>query len=203
MDFRPLEWASPGLRLDSRLDERRPRSGRNDSGVSCLSMPPSGDRSVVSRLHPNLELQNEGGDVEWSWHRAMDQLDETRSRVALENRLAADSRELLPDSPHLTLANQVASRLQGAMLAPEDRAVLVDEARRMGIREFDSHLVMAVVQDRARRGEGMDDLRGPLSMFTASPASSVSNHLRIVIAAVGLGLAIGTATLFVRWLTGI
>ena len=156
----------------------------------------------MSRLHPNLELQNEGGDVDWSLHRAMDQLDETRSRVALENRLAADSRELLPDSPHLSLANQVASRLQGTMLAPEDRAVLVDEARRMGIREFDSHLVMAVVQDRARRGEGMEDLRGPLSMFPKTPPSTLTNHLRIVIAAVGLGLAIGTATLFIRWLTG-
>lgn len=156
----------------------------------------------MSRLHPSLELQNDGGDVDWSLNRAIEQLDETRRRVALENRLAADSRELLPESPHLSLANQVAARLQGTMLAPEDRALLVDEARRMGIREFDSHLVMAVVQDRARRGEGMDDLRGPLSMFPKSPRSAFTGHLRLMIGAVGLGLAIGTATLLVRWLTG-
>ena len=71
----------------------------------------------------------------------------------------------------------------------------------MGIREFDAHLVMAVVQDRARRGEGLDDLAGPLAMFTSPRRTWLARHLRLTVGAAGLGLAIGTAILFVQWVT--
>ena len=107
----------------------------------------------MSRLDTSLKLENDHVDDDWSLNRAFQQLDQTRRRVAIENGRAAGSRELRTASPHLTLATNVASRLQGSVLAPEDRETLVEEGRRMGIRDFDAHLVMAVVQDRARRCE--------------------------------------------------
>ena len=71
----------------------------------------------------------------------------------------------------------------------------------MGIRDFDAHLVMAVVQDRARRGEGLDDLTGPLAMFAHPRRTWLTRHLRLTVGAVGLGIAIGSAVLFIQWLT--
>lgn len=50
----------------------------------------------------------------------------------------------------------VAAALDGgsaAILTPERRRRLVDIAERLGIRPFDANLVIAVVQDRVRRGE--------------------------------------------------
>ena len=71
----------------------------------------------------------------------------------------------------------------------------------MGLREFDAHLVMAVVQDRARRGEGFQDLSGPLAMFGDTRRSWLTGHLRLTVGAAAIGMAIGTAILFIQWLT--
>src|ERR1051326_6620618 len=61
--------------------------------------------------------------------------------------------------PRWGFAVRAASRLQGgaaAILAPEDRAILGDLARRLGLRAFDASLIIAIVQDAAR--SGMDPL---------------------------------------------
>ena len=155
----------------------------------------------MSRLDTSLELENDHVDDDWSLNRAFQQLDQTRRRIAIENGRATGSLELRTASPHLTLAANVASRLQGTVLAPEDRETLVEQGRRMGIRDFDAHLVMAVVQDRARRGESLDDLVGPLAMFAHPRRAWLTRHLRLTVGAVGLGLAIGSAVLFIQWLT--
>ena len=155
----------------------------------------------MSRIDTSLKLENDHVDDDWPLTQAIRQLDRTRRRVAIENADASGVRDLRPASPHLALVAHVASRLQGTVLAPEDREILVEEARRMGIREFDAHLVMAVVQDRARRGEGLDDLAGPLAMFTSPRRTWLARHLRLTVGAAGLGLATGTAILFVQWLT--
>ncbi len=73
--------------------------------------------------------------------------------VARENRRAAtisasEAREIL--------TVRVTELLQGgraAILTPERRARAIRIARMLGVRDFDAHLVIAVVQDRARRGE--------------------------------------------------
>ena len=155
----------------------------------------------MSPLDTSLKLESHPVDDEWSVNQALRQLEETRHRVSAENVHAADNRDLRPASPHLTLATNAASRLQGSMLAPEDREILVREGRRLGIREFDAHLVMAVVQDRARRGEGLEDLVGPLAMFTDSRGMWLTRQLRLIAGAIGFGMAIGTVILFIRWLT--
>ena len=57
-------------------------------------------------------------------------------------------------------AARVAESLEGgraAVLRPARRRRLIRIARMLGIREFDAHLLIALAQDRARRGEALTD----------------------------------------------
>ena len=161
----------------------------------------------MTTFRPSLVLQPapETDDSSDSRFRAVRTLEETRRRVALENRLAADAPGLAPDSPHLRLAGRVAAALDGATLPPERLTAIVQHARELGVREFDAHLVIAVIQDRVRRGQGLDDILGPLEVLgltDRTPRPGTFANLRIVLVGAALGLAIGGAMLLVRWLTG-
>lgn len=60
------------------------------------------------------------------------------------------------DDPRWVFAARVASQLEGghaAVLRPERRERLLKTARLLGLRAFDASLVIAMVQDAARRGE--------------------------------------------------
>jgi hypothetical protein len=73
--------------------------------------------------------------------------------VEHETRLAAGLNEA---HVRTVFAGIVASRLQGgraAVLPSEARERLLDAARRFGLRPFDATLIIALVQDGARRGE--------------------------------------------------
>ncbi len=73
--------------------------------------------------------------------------------IVRENRQAAS---LTPSEAREILTARVSELVQGgraAILTPEHRARAVRIARMLGVRDFDAHLVIAVVQDRARRGE--------------------------------------------------
>ncbi len=57
--------------------------------------------------------------------------------------------------PRWVFATRVAGKLEGgkaAVLRPEVRERLMTDARRLGLRPFDGALVIAIVQDEARRG---------------------------------------------------
>lgn len=76
-------------------------------------------------------------------------------RVATEN-LAA-SRISALDSRWI-FAVQVSRHLTGgraAALSPERRAALLSTARNLGLRAFDASLIIAVVQESTRSGEGL------------------------------------------------
>jgi hypothetical protein len=73
--------------------------------------------------------------------------------IARENRRAAS---LSQSEAREILTLRVTELLQGgraAILTPERRTRAIRIARMLGVRDFDAHLVIAVVQDRARRGE--------------------------------------------------
>jgi hypothetical protein len=73
--------------------------------------------------------------------------------VATENRSAAGLAAL---DARWVFAVHVARTLDGgkaAVLSPEKRRELIGGALRMGLRTFDANLVIAIVQDAARRGE--------------------------------------------------
>jgi len=165
------------------------------------------NRPFVTTFRPNLVLhaEPETDDPSDSRTRATRALADTRRRIALENRMAADAPGLAPDSPHLRLAGRVAAALEGATLPPERRAAIVDHARTLGVHEFDAQLVIAVIQDRVRRGQSLDDIIGPLEVLGRTAGTTrppTFANLRIVVVGTALGLAIGGAMLLVRWLTG-
>ena len=73
--------------------------------------------------------------------------------VARANRSAST---LGVDELREAFSARVAESLEGgrsAILRPERRKRLVDLGTRMGIRAFDAHLLIALTQDAARRGE--------------------------------------------------
>lgn len=54
--------------------------------------------------------------------------------------------------PRWVLAVRTAESLQGAILRPERRDRLVRLGKMLGLSAFDANLVIAIVQDQARRG---------------------------------------------------
>jgi hypothetical protein len=74
--------------------------------------------------------------------------------VALANRLASGMR---PDDARWVLALRVAGALEGgkaAVITPERRQGLISAGRRVGLRDFDTNLLIALVQDGRRSGRG-------------------------------------------------
>ena len=156
----------------------------------------------MSTIHANLRLEPNDGSRADVGLRARRELESARRRVALENRLASTAPGLDPKAPHLAFAGRVANALEGVVLPPERREELLRFARLAGLREFDASLVIAVMQDRARRGESIDDITGPLDVLAAGRAPVLRQGFQAVRFGLAAGLAIGLATLAVRWLVG-
>jgi hypothetical protein len=86
-------------------------------------------------------------------------------------------------------ASRVAESLEGgrsAILRPERRERLVALATRMGIRAFDAHLVIALTQDAARRGE----VDTKSNTWTARPEK---RERPLPLVAIAIGVACGVA----------
>jgi hypothetical protein len=64
---------------------------------------------------------------------------------------------LPPTDPRWVLAIRTAESLQGTLLTPTQRDRLIRLGTMMGLTPFDANLVIAIVQDRARRGHGGAD----------------------------------------------
>lgn len=84
--------------------------------------------------------------------------------VVRENRHAATSDTLShaqidSHDPRWILAMQTKARLQGTLLTPEQRAALTQSGRRLGLQRFETNLVIAIVQDQARREHPLPSLR--------------------------------------------
>lgn len=83
----------------------------------------------------------------------------------LRAREATRTQALDPMDPRWTLACATRDSLQGAMLTYENRRKLMMLAQRVGIRAFDANLIVAIVQDRARRGEPIESAAEALSVI--------------------------------------
>ena len=85
---------------------------------------------------------------------------QARAKVEAENRAAAYASDGLSDlDARRVLSLRAAESLEGgraALLRPERRRRLVELATRLGLRPFDANLVIAIVQDGARRGLSPD-----------------------------------------------
>ena len=89
----------------------------------------------------------------------------------LQARESARTPAFDPTDARWTLATETQRALQGAVLAYEDRRRLLALAHRLGIRAFDANLVLAIVQDRARRGEPIESAAPTLALIPVAAPS--------------------------------
>jgi hypothetical protein len=168
---------------------------------------------------PNLRLVGIGDQLEheaWSHHQR------ARLEVIKENRLAAhgSAAAIDPRDPRWKLAMQTQAHLEGAVLAPERRDRLMNNARQLGIRPFEANLIIAIVQDKARQELGRAAYappkiaaaqamattpHDPPKPFVSAPAGSPRNgrsivweSLRLLAALTASGLV---AIALARWIT--
>lgn len=123
-----------------------------------------------------------------------------RRSTAMENHAAAG---LSPTDMRSALSVEVARAIEGgraAILRPERRRALISRAKVMGLREFDANLIIAVVQDAARRGEShaSGEVRATLGMIP-NGAETEGGTLRAVLATV---LAAAVFVALVVWILG-
>jgi hypothetical protein len=119
-----------------------------------------------------------------------------RRAVAAENLNASLNGRLSPGDPVWRLAAQAATSMHGPVLQPEQRERLMQSARRMGVQRFDAGLVVALVQERARRGVTLDANDPTLALLSgASDASrGKSGHAWLLWAAAAvLGAVLAAA----------
>lgn len=119
--------------------------------------------SAASQPHYLRLVGTDDPDAVDSWKASRD----ARQNVIRENRLAASNPQLEPTDPRWVLAMRAYSQLQGSTLTPERRQRVLDNAKVIGLRPFDANLIIAVVQDHARRGESPAEAQSTLSMIAA------------------------------------
>jgi hypothetical protein len=164
-----------------------------------------------------------GGDqsVTNAWPRAQ----QARLDVIKENRIAAHggAATLDPRDPRWRLAMQTQAALQGSTLVPERRDRLMHNAKQLGLRAFEANLIMAIVQDRARRSESpASALRisepTPLALIDSLPVEHASAFAPLASKhsawsatwnwsiglrwAAALAASAAVAILLARWVTG-
>jgi hypothetical protein len=129
-------------------------------------------------------------------------MQQARQEVMKENRLAAHA-GLDPQDPRWVLAMQTEARLQGVTLTPERREELLHRGKKLGLRPFESNLVIAIVQDRARANSSLErtkpllNLVGGAEKDQAARSSSAPAWPKWLLA---IAAALAAATLVVRWL---
>lgn len=127
---------------------------------------------------------------------------EASARVELENRAAA---ALTADDARWALAARTAADLEGgaaAILRPERRRALVAMGGHLGLKPFDTNLVIAIVQDAARSGEQPlgPRARGLLQMVRPPEQRAEAPVWPQMMVAAALGATL--LWLLIRWVTG-
>ena len=122
-----------------------------------------------------------------------------RAAVASENTSAA---ALSLDDARIAFALRVADRLDGgraAILTPEARRRLLRESTRMGLEPFDASLVIAIVQDAARRGETAENPMTTGRLKLVKPARKRSLDGVLLPAATAIILALIAFVSMMSW----
>jgi len=124
-----------------------------------------------------------------------------RLRVARENSVAAGISAI---DARWVFAVQVAQSIEGgraAILPPDRRHKLATLARGMGLRPFDASLIIAVVQDGIRSGEGglSREVEARLAFIRGAEASSRTGWTTAIILLTA-AIAVGVFCVLARWL---
>ena len=128
-------------------------------------------------------------------------LDQARASraIEIENHRAARLAQENDHDVRRILAIKAGQALEGgraAILGPQHRRDLVRHGAKLGLRPFEANLIIAVVQDHARRGETPADAQPTLSIINRpAPAADTQAALRWY-AAIASALA---GTMFLIW----
>jgi len=113
-----------------------------------------------------------------------------------------------PTDPRWVLAVRTADQLEGAILRPEKRERLIRLARTMGLTPFDANLIIAIVQDQARRGYQPEYCpTAGESQLAMVPAPSAARRLtgklqnrQLLITTALVLIVVGLEAVVVKWL---
>jgi hypothetical protein len=122
--------------------------------------------------------------------------------VTRENQAAAANPGLDPTDPRWVLAVRAYSQLQGASLNPTRRDKLIQSAGGMGVRPFDANLIIAIVQDHARRGKDLGDAAGTVALLEPPPLRRGHDEHATLRWAVAIMTAVVANIFLIWWLTG-
>ena len=147
------------------------------------------------RAHPHLRLVGVSEASDGVAHRA-------RQSVTRENHAAATNPGLDPTDPRWVLAVRAYSQLQGSSLTPTRRQRLIQTAGGMGVRPFDANLIIAIVQDHARRGKGLGDAAGTVALLEPPPQHRDREEQATLRWAMAILSAVVANIFLIWWLTG-
>ncbi len=123
-----------------------------------------------------------------------------REEVERENHEAA---RLSATDARWVLAVRVGQALEGghqAILTPEKRRRLLAEGRHLGLRDFDTSLIIAIVQDGARTGEGLgQNVADRVALVRAARGRDRSPAEVLLLWAMALMLAGLWMLMLIRW----
>jgi hypothetical protein len=111
--------------------------------------------------------------------------------------------------PRWLLALRTAESLQGVILPPEKRQQLIRLGKVMGMTTFDANLVIAIIQDQARRGYAPDFCptagESQLQMVPLPRHTSLRQSLpgrRALLLALTIASVLALEILFFKWWLG-
>ena len=87
------------------------------------------------------------------------------AQVAGENRAANRNLSLDPTDPRWVLAARAYSQLEGTTLVFERRQRVMRLATQLGMRPFEANIIIAIVQDLARRGADLSEATGTIALL--------------------------------------
>ena len=122
---------------------------------------------------------------------------EARRQITRENRAAAHSPELQAHDPRWVLAARASQLIEGDAIPLEARGRLHRTAGALGVRPFEASLVLAIVQEQARRGEPLANAASLLEMVPAPRRVQSPDWVRWTAAITGAALL---ALLLIRWI---
>ena len=125
-----------------------------------------------------------------------------RQAVTAENRAAAANPDLDPTDPRWVLAVRAYSQLQGSALTFDRRQQLMRTADGMGVRQFDANMIIAIVQDHARRGAPLSSAAGTVALLEPPARRRRDNGAVMLRWIAAITSAVGANAFLIWWLLG-
>ena len=125
-----------------------------------------------------------------------------RQAVAAENRAAAANPDLDPTDPRWVLAVRAYSQLQGTALTFDRRQRLMRTADGLGVRPFDANMIIAIVQDHARRGVPLSSAAGTVALLEPPARRRHDDGAVMLRWIAAIASALGANAFLIWWLLG-